>query len=181
MGIAWGITGAGHLLKECIELISELGKTSYASPTTVDVFVSRAAEEVLQMYHLEAELQQAAKAIVRDNMASSPIVGRFARRSRYRVLIIAPATSNSVAKFVYGISDSLISNLFAQAGKSRVPIVVLPTDIAPDMDSLTPNERIIKVYPRAIDLENTARLRQFSNVTVVEEVEEIQKWLNTYL
>ena len=41
MGVAWGITGAGHFLKECIYLIAELGD--------VDVFLSRAAEEVLRI------------------------------------------------------------------------------------------------------------------------------------
>ncbi len=172
MSIAWGITGAGYLLQECVDLIAELG--------SVDVFLSRAAEEVLRMYRLEDNLQQGAKAVVRDTMASAPIVGRFAH-SRYQVLVIAPATSNSVAKFIYGISDSLITNLFAQAGKNRVPIIVLPTDTAPEMDSAAPGGKIIKVYPRAIDLENTARLREFPDVTVVENIEDLRKCLTIYL
>jgi len=179
VNIAWGITGAGHFLRESIDLITELGQTNDSAPVKVDVFVSRAAEEVLRMYHLDNDLHHAAATVVRDNMASAPIVGRFAR-SRYRILVIAPATSNSVAKFVWGISDSLITNLFAQAGKSGVPIVVLPTDIAPEMDSLTPNNRIIKVYPRPIDLENTAKLDQFPEVTLVKDIKEIQACLNTF-
>jgi dihydromethanopterin reductase (acceptor) len=172
MSIAWGITGAGHLLRECINLVAELGQ--------VDVFLSRAAEEVLRMYHLEADLRQATGAVVRDTLASTPIVGRFAR-ARYRALVIAPATSNSVAKFVCGISDSLITNLFAHAGKNRVPIIVLPTDVAPEMDTLAPKGKVIKVYPRPIDLENTARLREFPGVTVVEDFEGLRKCLSTYL
>jgi dihydromethanopterin reductase (acceptor) len=172
MGVAWGITGAGHFLKECVDLIAELGD--------VDVFLSRAAEEVLRMYRLEEDLGQAARAVVRDTLASTPVVGRFAR-PRYRVLVIAPATSNSVAKFVQGISDSLITNLFAHAGKNRVPIVVLPTDLVPEADTVTPDGRVVKVYPRAIDLQNTARLRDFPNVTVVEHVEDLRKCLNTCL
>lgn len=170
MSIAWGITGAGHFLRECIDLILELGE--------VDVFLSRAAEQVLRMYRLEADLRQAVGRVGRDTMASAPIVGRFAR-SRYRVLVIAPATSNSVAKFVCGISDSLITNLFAQAGKNRVPIIVLPTDVSPEMDSVTPKGQTIKVYPRSVDLENTARLREFPDVTVVEDVKGLRKCLIT--
>lgn len=172
MSIAWGITGAGHVLEECIRLMLKLGE--------VDVFLSRAAEEVVRMYHLEEELQQAAKAVVRDRAASAPVVGRFAH-SRYRVLVIAPATSNSVAKFVCGISDSLVTNLFAQAGKNRVPVVVLPTDTAPEMDTVTPKGETIKVYPRPIDLKNTARLQEFPGVTVVDCVEELQRCLSTCL
>lgn len=176
MTIAWGITGAGHFLRECVNLILQLGG--------VDVFLSRAAEEVLRMYRLEDDIRRAAGAVARDNMMSAPIVGRFAQPGRYRVLVIAPATSNSVAKFVRGISDSLITNLFAHAGKNRVPIIVLPTDVASEMDSAAPGGKAIKVYPRAIDLENTARLCQFPDVTVVEDVEGLRcllKSLNTYL
>lgn len=172
MSIAWGITGAGHFIEECIDLIVELGD--------VDVFLSRAAEEVLRMYGVEDRLGEVAGAVVRDTLASTPIVGRFAR-PRYQALVIAPATSNSVAKFVCGISDSLVTNLFAHAGKNRVPIIVSPTDVAPEMTTLAPKRKKIKVYPRAIDLENTAKLREFSDVTVVEDFESLRKCLTTYL
>ena len=112
MTIAWGITGAGHFLRECVDLILELDD--------VDVFLSRAAEEVLQMYRLKDDLDQATRVVTRDRTASAPVVGRFSRVG-IQVLVIAPATSNSVAKFVLGISDSLITNLFAHAGKNRIP------------------------------------------------------------
>jgi dihydromethanopterin reductase (acceptor) len=171
MSIAWGITGAGHFLRECVELIRALGE--------VDVFLSRSAEEVLRMYRLEADLRQAARVVIRDTMASAPIVGRFAR-SRYRVLVLAPVTSNSVAKFVYGISDSLITNLFAHAGKNRVPIIVFPTDVAPEMDTVTPTGTTIKVYPRPIDLENTAKLRKLPGITVAEDFERLRECLTTF-
>ena len=39
--------------------------------------------------------------------------------------------------------------------------------------------KVTKVYPRVIDLENTARLREFPDVTVVENVESFRKCLNT--
>jgi dihydromethanopterin reductase (acceptor) len=169
--IAWGITGAGHFLAECADLLTSLGN--------VDVFLSKAAEEVLRMYRLESKISQVSTSVIRDNMASAPIVARFAR-GVYRVLIIAPATSNSVAKFAYGISDSLISNIFAQTGKSQVPIVVLPTDVAAEMDSEGPSGRLVKVYPRPVDLENVDRLRRFPGVTVVKDMEELRACLDTY-
>jgi flavoprotein len=97
----------------------------------------------------------------------------------YRVLVIAPATSNSVAKFVCGISDTLVTNLFAQAGKSRVPIIVYPTDTAPEMDSVGPRREALKIYPRPIDLENTGRLGKFSGVTVVKSQDELTQALRS--
>jgi dihydromethanopterin reductase (acceptor) len=157
--IAWAITGAGHSLRECIDLILKTG--------SVDVFLSRAAEEVLAIYRLDGRLNAPNVRIYRETNSSSPMVGRLFNGA-YRALVIAPATSNSVAKFVYGISDTLVTNLFAQAGKSRVSIVVYPTDTAPEMDSEGPRRESIKVYPRPVDLENTARLEAFVGVTVVK-------------
>jgi dihydromethanopterin reductase (acceptor) len=166
--IAWAVTGAGHFLGECAALLSRY--------QPVDVYLSRAAEEVVRMYHLQECLQGEGLRVRRETLASSPSVAGFARGS-YRLLVVAPATSNSVAKFVSGISDSLVSNLFAQAGKSRVPIIVLPTDLAAEMDSRGPHGDLIKVYPRPIDLENTGRLRAMPGVIVADSVEEMARCL----
>jgi dihydromethanopterin reductase (acceptor) len=162
--IAWAITGAGHTLEECVKVLQ--------GHAEVDVFLSPAAEEVLQMYHLSDRLAGQGSRIYRETQASSPIVSRFFAGT-YRVLVIAPATSNSVAKFVCGISDTLVTNLFAQAGKSRVPIVVYPTDQFAEVESLGPRSESVKVFPRPIDLENTAKLHLFPGVTVVRNREEL--------
>ncbi|MDR3575234.1 MAG: flavoprotein [Anaerolineaceae bacterium] len=169
---AWGITGAGHTLTACADRL-----LSYKN---IDVFFSLAAKEVIRMYALQDRFEDPELRIVYETRASSPIVARL-YSGIYRVLVVAPATSNSVAKFACGISDSLISNLFAQAGKSRVPIMVFPTDLAPDMNTTGPHGEPIKVYPRPVDLENTNKLRSFPGVTVVESVEELAQCLATYL
>jgi dihydromethanopterin reductase (acceptor) len=167
--IAWAITGAGHTLEECVKVLQ--------GHANIDIFLSRAAEEVLQMYHLNTLLPGLENRMYREAQASSPMVSRFFA-GVYRVLVIAPATSNSVAKFVYGISDTLVTNLFAQAGKSQVPILVYPTDQSNEVDSLGPRRESIKVYPRPIDLENTAKLRSFPGVTVVCNREELESNLD---
>ncbi len=169
--IAWAITGAGHTLSACADHL-----LSYPN---LDIFLSRAAEEVVRMYGLARRLESPHLRVYRETRASSPLVVRLFSGA-YHVLLIAPATSNSVAKFVYGISDTLVTNLFAQAGKSQVPVIVFPTDLAPVMDTTGPRGDIVKVYPRPIDLENTARLRTMPGVTVVESVEEIIQCLATY-
>jgi flavoprotein len=170
--IAWAITGAGHTLAVCANQLSVY--------KGVDVFLSRAAEEVVRMYALNDLLRSDNLHIYRETRASSPLVVRLFS-GKYHALIIAPATSNSVAKFVCGISDTLVTNLFAQAGKSRVPVIVFPTDLAPEMDTTGPHGDPVKVYPRPIDLENTDKLRKMPGVTVVESVEEITQCLATYL
>jgi dihydromethanopterin reductase (acceptor) len=170
--IAWAITGAGHALEECINVMLKQER--------VDLFLSQAGEEVLSMYGLDARLNRSSIRIYRETQASSPLVSRLFA-GIYSVLVVAPATSNSVAKFVQGISDTLVTNLFAQAGKSKVPVMVCPTDLAPEMDSLGPHGERIKVYPRTIDLENTRRLQEFIGVHVFADCKELDQCLATFL
>jgi flavoprotein len=139
----------------------------------VDVFLSRAAEEVLRMYGLDERLSGPKIRVYRESRASAPQVGRFFG-GMYSVFVVAPATSNTVAKFVHGISDSFVTNLFAQAGKSRVPIVVYPADLTPEMNSLVPGGKVIKVYPRPIDMDNLKKLKSFEGATVVETRKELE-------
>jgi dihydromethanopterin reductase (acceptor) len=170
--IAWTITGAGHALEECVDILLKY--------ENVDLFLSQAGEEVLSMYGLAGRLPGTGFRIYRETKASSPLVSRLFA-GVYSVLVIAPATSNSVSKFVHGISDTLATNLFAQAGKSRVPAIVYPTDLAPEMESLGPHGEHIKVYPRTIDLENTRRLQEFVGVHVIADGKELVKCLATFL
>jgi dihydromethanopterin reductase (acceptor) len=92
----------------------------------------------------------------------------------YHTLIVAPATSNAVAKFVYGISDDFITNVFAQAGKCRVPTLVFACDTAPELETEAP-KGMVKVYPRPIDLENRERLGRFDGVTTVDSIAELSE------
>jgi flavoprotein len=159
----WALTGSGHFFKECLGMISALDD--------VDLFVSRAAAEVVRMYRQELRLPKSAR-MFRDTAASSPPVGAF-YYGVYHTLVVGPATSNTVAKFVYGISDTLATNVFAQAGKCRVAAIVFACDTAPELETEAP-KGMVKVYPRAIDLENTARLKTFDDTTVVETLDELQ-------
>lgn len=164
--IAWVLTGAGQFLEESIE--------TALSFEHVDIFLTKAADEVLRMYHLDARIAVPKVRIYEEAKPSSPQVIRFFS-GEYCALVVAPATSNTVAKFVRGISDSIATNLFAQAGKSRVPVIVYPTDLAPEMESVGPNNKKFKVYPRPIDLENTQKLKSFPGVTVVTSREELER------
>jgi dihydromethanopterin reductase (acceptor) len=170
--IAWAITGAGHMLEECVDVLLK--------QKDADVFLSRAAEEVLQMYNLYIRIDVPGAKIYRENKASAPVVGKFSS-GFYSLLVVAPATSNSVAKFVCGVSDTLVTNLFAQAGKARVPIVVYPTDLVSEVDSSGPHRERVKVYPRPIDLENTRKLQDFAGVDVVSNLKELLRCLAIFL
>jgi dihydromethanopterin reductase (acceptor) len=174
--LAWAITGSGHFLRECLEIIDEIGD--------VDLFLSAAAAEVLGMYgHNVSELKTRVK-VFRDNTASSVPV-EFFYQGHYHTVVIAPATSNTIAKMVWGISDTLVTNIYAQAGKCRVPAIVFACDTEPELESEAP-DGTVKVYPRRIDLDNAERLKSFEATTVVPDMaalrqalDERLRWLST--
>lgn len=138
--IAWGITGAGHLLKESYKVMGELKKDGHSITT----FMSRAGEEVSRMYGLfesTSEISDGSylnEIYLDSNQGSSfPKIGRF-NVGRYDVFILTPATSNTVAKIVYGIADTLVTNCAAQAMKGGIPSVIVPVDWESDVTSEMP-------------------------------------------
>ena len=165
--LGWVITGSGHFFEECLDIMSNLGE--------FDLFVSKAADEVIRMYKKKANFPKNTR-IFRDTTASSAPVGFF-YKNIYHTLVVAPATSNSIAKFVAGISDNLATNIFAQAGKCKVPCIVLACDTEPEHDTKAPS-KMVKVYPRKIDLENTKKLKSFESTTVVSSVDDLKKILS---
>ncbi len=165
---AWVLTGSGHFFNETIDLINKLN--------FVDLFVSKAAEEVLVMYKKKGKISREIK-IYQDNSSSSASVGKF-YKGAYHTLVMAPTSSNTVAKCVYGISDSLATNIFAQSGKCKVDCIFFPCDTAPELKTFAPSG-YVDVFPRKIDLENVERLKKFSQTTVVLSFKALEKEIET--
>jgi len=161
--LAWAVTGSGHYLDECLDIVRELDD--------VDLFYSRAGEEVLRMYGHDPKAINSNSRVYRDRAASSPPVGLF-YRGDYHTLVVAPATSNTVAKMVLGLSDSLVTNVYAQAGKCRIPSIVLACDTELEVDTPAP-DRTVRLWPRTVDLAHTNKLRSFEATTVVENPERL--------
>ncbi len=169
--LAWAITGSGHYIEECLDFLLTLDN--------VDLYLSLAAEEVLKMYGINLNDIRNKMPVYRDKTASAPPVGLF-YKDYYHTFVMAPTTSNTVAKCVLGIADSLVTNLYSQAGKCKVPSIVYPCDIASEMETTAPGGKVM-VYPRKIDLESTAKIRTFEYTTVVESVDELINTVNIRL
>ena len=169
--LAWAITGSGHYIEECLEFMLTLNN--------IDLYISHAGEEVLKMYGIDIKKLSDTMPVYRDKAASAPPVGLF-YKNYYHTFVMAPTTSNTIAKCVLGIADSLVTNLYAQAGKCRVTSLVYPCDIAPAMETTAPGGKVM-VYPRKIDLEGTAKIREFEYTHVVESVEELISAVNQRL
>jgi flavoprotein len=165
--LAWALTGSGHFFTESFELMSRVAD--------LDVFVSKAAAEVVRMYREDTGKIPKTARIFKDTTASAAPVGRF-YQGVYHTLVVSPASANTVAKCVYGISDTLATNVFAQAGKCRVPTIVFACDTAPELETMAPGG-MVKVYPRQVDIENVGRLKGFEATTVVDSVDELERAL----
>ncbi len=162
---AWALTGSGHDLKECLDFLLGL--------QGVDLFLSRAVEEVLIMYKYIERLRKAGIRMFHDSTASAVPVGQL-YGSNYHTLIVAPATSNTVAKCVAGISDTLVTNVFAQAGKCQMPIIVYACDTEPVVITPAPGQ-MVTVYPRKIDLECSRKIGEFENTTLVTDMDTLRQ------
>ena len=226
MRIGFAFTGAGHLLRESVHLAEKLAKEH-----EVTVFLSGAAEEVLKMYGLYERIERITGGKYRELATDSnqkfsyPITGRLSI-GKYDLLIVSPATANTVSKIVYGIADTLVTNAVAQSGKGAVPVYMVPVDIHPGpIDTVLPSKielskcqrcddcfaalaceqgaiiahqeidltkcigcgmcrntcphdaisegKIITIYMRDIDIENTRKLEKIDNIQIFEKPEDI--------
>jgi len=141
MRIAWGITGAGHLLQESVNILVKISKEH-----EVTVLLSGAGEEVLKMYGLFESVKNLTGGKYReliledDQRASFPMTGRFSLGT-YDLLIVSPTTSNTIGKIVNGIADTLITNAVAQAGKGHVETFIIPVDLeSGDLETVLPSK-----------------------------------------
>ncbi len=162
--LAWGLTGSGHWLRETLDYLRQLDG--------VDLFLTRAAAEILAQYGYGLDALRERMRVYQDRTASAVPVG-FLYGAHYHTLVIGPATSNTVAKCVAGISDTLVTNLYAQAGKCRIPSIVFACDTRPTEISEAPG-RTVTLYPRPVDLDNTARLARMPLTRVTEDFDSLK-------
>jgi flavoprotein len=172
---AWCITGSGHFLEESIALAARL--------PALDLFLSDAAEEVLPIYGMRLDELRLRFGpgfrLLRDKTASAVPVGML-YDDVYHTVVIAPATSNTVAKCALGLSDTLPTNMFAQAGKLGIVSIVFACDTEPVVVTKSPHDWVT-LRPRRIELDNVERLRGLEFCEVVCSPAELEAALEARL
>ena len=167
--IAWCITGSGHYLKESIDLMLTL--------ENVDLYLSKAGEEVLKWYDYDLSIFKKNKIKIFKDVTASASPVSLLYESVYKLVVISPATSNTIALMAQGISDTLVTNMFAQAGKCEVKSLVFACDTEPVVITQAP-KKLVTLYPRDIDLKNYRALKKFKNVIVVDNVKSLKNNLS---
>jgi archaeoflavoprotein AfpA len=163
--IAWGITGSGDQMIETYSILVDIkNKTGVETM----VFLSKEGETVMKWYHLWDKIQNDFPNFKVDAGPNSPFIAGPLQMGYYDFLLIAPATANTVAKIVYGIADTLVTNAVSQTAKGKTPIFILPVDQKRGtVKTAAPSGRAFELTMREVDVTNSEKLAQMENINVL--------------
>jgi archaeoflavoprotein AfpA len=171
--VAWGITGAGDKIAEYIEVMKGIQK-EYAEAVEIQVFLSKAADLVLKYYRLEDDLKQSFSKVRVELNSNAPFLAAWMQMRKYEFLLIAPATSNTVAKIANGIGDTMLTNAAIMSLKAFVPVYIAPTDYKEGVVyTKLPNGKEMKLRVRREEVEQVNKLRSMEDVHVLEGPQKI--------
>jgi archaeoflavoprotein AfpA len=171
--VAWGITGSGDRLEEIIGVMKKANNI-YRDCVDVRVYLSKAGEQVTKWYKLFDGLAQNFEKVYIEAGPNSPFLAGDLQMGKFKFLLIAPATSNTVAKIASGIADSLLSNSAIMALKGFTPVYILPSDYREGtVKTKLPDGKSLNVRVRKEDAENSQKLARMNGLSVIENPEQI--------
>ena len=181
--VAWGITGAGDKIAEIIDVMKDLKKQS-EDVVEIEVFLSKAADTVLKFYRLEDELKRNFPKVQVELNSNSPFLAAWMQMRKYEFLLIAPASSNTVAKIANGIGDTLLTNAAIMSLKAFVPVYILPTDYRESIVyTKLPNGKEMKLRVRKEEADQVRKLEAMEDVYVLESPQKMREvfleWIKT--
>jgi archaeoflavoprotein AfpA len=179
MKIAWGITGSGDKINETIDVMNAL---KHAHPELgIEVFLSKAGATVAKYYRVEKELSSFEK-VWNEVDANTPFLAARLQMREFMFMLIAPATSNTVAKLAVGVADTLLTNSALQAVKCYVPVYIMPVDYREGETTTTlPSGKKMRLRVRREDAENVAKLGSMEGIHTFEFPDMIPAILEEHL
>lgn len=173
--VAWGITGAGEQLAETIETMAKI-KNHYQNKVDIIVYLSKAGDQVLKYYKLADALKENFTKIWIEINANAPFLAGQLQTGKFEFLLIAPASSNTVAKISTGITDSLLTNSAIMALKGFTPVYIMPTDYKEGTTTTKlPDGRDAKIRIRQEDVKNVKKLATMKDIFILEKPIEINQ------
>ncbi|MGB8780375.1 MAG: archaeoflavoprotein AfpA [Candidatus Bathyarchaeia archaeon] len=173
--VAWGITGSGDRLGETLNVMKEI-KEHYKNEVEIRVYLSKAGEQVVRWYKLYDQLKQNFEKVWVEFNSNSPFLAGDLELRKYEFLLIAPSTSNTVAKIAAGISDTMLCNSAIMALKASVSVYIMPSDYKEGtVVTRLPNGKDFTLRVRREDAENTRKLASMDCVFVLEKPEDVNQ------
>ena len=178
--VAWGISGAGDKIAEYIDAMKKIQK-EYTDTVEIQVFLSKAADLVLKYYRLEDDLKQNFSKVRIELNSNAPFLAAWMQMRKYEFLLIAPATSNTVAKIANGIGDTMLTNATIMSLKAFAPVYVAPTDYKEGtVYTKLPNGKEMKLRVRKEEVDQVKKIASMDGLSVVEGPQKIsdvfKKW-----
>jgi len=171
--VAWGITGSGDRLLEVFDIMKQT-KNQYQDDSRITVYLSKAGDLVVKYYHMFKELHEEFEKTRVEVNSNIPTLAVQLQSGKIEFLLIAPATSNTVAKLANGIADTLLCNAAIMALKAFVPVYILPCDYKEGVTvTHLPDGSEMKIRVRKEDAEHTKKLATIDGIFVLEKPEEI--------
>jgi archaeoflavoprotein AfpA len=178
--IAWGITGSGEKLVETVEIMEKM-KEKYKKEFDVRVFVSKAGDQVLKYYNLSNTLETIFDKTWTEINANAPFLAGQIQLGSFEFLLLAPATSNTVAKISLRIADTLLTNAAIMGQKTSTPIYIMPTDFREGtVTTKLPNGRDLDLKITRADAEHVEKLAGMENTFVFEYPDDIPAIFKKY-
>lgn len=171
--VAWGITGCGDRLEETIEEMNKL-KGKYEEQVDIRVYLSKAGEQVTKWYGLHDRLEKNFEKVHVEVGPNSPFLAGELQTGKFEFLLIAPATSNTVAKISVGVCDTLLCNSAIMALKANVPVYVMPSDLQEGtVITQLPGGSTLRLRIRKEDAENARKLSAMEGIYVLKNPKDI--------
>ena len=171
--MVWGVTGSGYLLKESIDLMKVL-QENYDLEITI--ILSKEGAVVVKWYKQWDYLNEVIKRVRVEVTPNNPFIAGPLQLGKYDFFLVCPVSANSVAKIVYGIADTLITNCVAQAIKGGIIAYLFPSDqhVEPIVTSRPDGSPLI-LKIRDIEIENVNKLKEMEGVIVLSDFSEIKQ------
>ena len=139
---------------------------------------------MLKFYGLEDDLAQNFAKVQVELNANSPFLAAWLQSGKYEFLLIAPASSNTVAKIANSISDTMLTNAAIMSLKAYRPVYILPTDYREStVMTKLPNGKEMKLRVRKEEADQVRKLETMEDVHVLESPEKMRQvfldWLKT--
>ena len=172
---AWGITGSGDRLLEVFDVMKTV-KNQHRDDVRITVYLSKAGDTVVKYYRIFKALEEEFDKTRVEINSNFPTLAVQLQSGKIEFLLIAPTTSNTVAKIATGIADTMLTNAAIMSLKSFVPVYVVPCDYKEGTTvTQLPDGTDMKIRVRKEDVEHTKKLADMDGIFVVEQPEEIRK------
>ena len=170
--IAWAICGAGEKIEKTFETMLEI-QEKYKN-VEIHVYVSVAGQQVLKFYNLYKRIKENFDKLYFEVNSNAPFLAGDVQFHKFDFLLVAPCTSNSMAKISNRIGDTMITNSVIMGQKSQVPIYIMPVDFKEGKTvTKIPNGEELILELTSEDIECVRKVSKMKNTHVFEDTPEI--------